>query len=224
MSQIAVLDKAASILGLLGANSLSAAEIAARLEMSRSTCYRLISSLEEHRFVVRDSRGCFALGPFPGNRPTHDVAATLRGIRDETGESAQLWMRAGSVRACVLAIESRNELRISKSAGSALPLAEGGSAALALMGSADSRELYVTQEARRTGVGSASIAFRVSATDGASDELFAVCVSFPTIRAPEDFEEAFADSLRAAADSLALSLPGSESLDILKDVATASHQ
>ncbi len=224
MSPIAVLDKAASILGLLGANSLSAAEIATRLGMSRSTCYRLIASLEEHRFVVRDSRRCYTLGPFPANRPTHDVAATLRRIRDETGESAQLWMRIGSARACVLAIESRDELRISKSVGSALPLAEGGSAALALLGAADSRELYITQGARRSGIGSASVAFRVPPADGTSDELFAVCVSFPTIRAPEDFEQAFAGPLRAAADSLARSLPHSESLDILTAVATASHQ
>lgn len=216
MSAVGVIDKCASILALIAGNALSGAEVCTRLGMSRSTGYRLLQALEEHRFIERGASGDFVLGPFPANRPTADVREVLTAIRNVTGESVQLWMRHGELRACVLSVESLNELRISKSAGSALPLADGGSAALALLGPVDGHELYLTQQARRAGTGSASVAFT------AGSEALAVCVSFPLARMPADVEGDIARHLRQAAGVLGDTLPGSEALTILRAVAEAS--
>lgn len=216
MSAVGVIDKCAAILGLIAGNALSGAEVCARLGMSRSTGYRLLQALEEHRFIERGSSGDYVLGPFPANRPTADVLEVLTSIRNLTGESVQLWMRHGNVRACVISVESRNELRISKNAGSALPLAEGGSAALALLGPLDGTELYFTRQARRAGTGSASVAF------AAGDDALAVCVSFPLARMPADIESDIGMHLRQAATVLAHSLTGSESLEVLRAVAQAA--
>lgn len=45
------------------AEPLSIAELAARLEVHRSSAYRVLRTLEEHRLVLRDEAGMIRLGP-----------------------------------------------------------------------------------------------------------------------------------------------------------------
>lgn len=46
-----------------GPGPLTIDEVAARLGLARSTAYRIIRTLENHRLVVRDARGALELGP-----------------------------------------------------------------------------------------------------------------------------------------------------------------
>jgi DNA-binding IclR family transcriptional regulator len=59
------LSRGLRILEILAAGgaAASSAEIAAELGLHRSITYRLLRTLEQHRLVVRDDRGLFALGP-----------------------------------------------------------------------------------------------------------------------------------------------------------------
>jgi DNA-binding IclR family transcriptional regulator len=61
--------------------------------------------------------------------PLRDLAhPVLERLADETGESAQLYVRMEDVRVCVDAVESRSELRTIVPIGAALPLSAGSAA------------------------------------------------------------------------------------------------
>ncbi|WP_336885266.1 helix-turn-helix domain-containing protein [Brevibacterium daeguense] len=212
------MDKCAAILSLLGESALTGAEICSRLGMSTSTGYRILHSLAQHEFVVRRSDGAFCLGPFPAGRRENDVQTVLTELRNVTGESVQLWLLDGDRRVCVITVESMNELRISKSAGTALLLADGGSAALALTGSVDGQTVYVTTEARRAGIGSASVGF-----EPMTSARLAVCVSFPLTRMPRSVESSYGPHLRRAAQTLQRSLREGDALLVLSEVARVAH-
>ena len=69
-------------------------------------------ALEAHRLLARDADGRFVLGPRIGELadalPDPLVAAAepvLAWVRDECGESAQLYRRDGAERVCVAAAE-----------------------------------------------------------------------------------------------------------------------
>ena len=49
----------------------------------------------------------------------------LMGLRDETGESAQIYVREGDARRCLVAVDSPHELRTIVAAGALLPLGRG---------------------------------------------------------------------------------------------------
>lgn len=51
----------------------------------------------------------------------------LRDLRDRTGETAQLWVRRGDERVCLLSADSQHELRAILPPGSRLPLPQGSS-------------------------------------------------------------------------------------------------
>lgn len=217
----AVIDKAATILGLVRRKPMLARDIAAELNMTRSTCYRLLRSLESHKFIEKRVGGVYVLGSFPNasSGPT-DAVEPLRKIRDETSESALLWIQRGTVRVCVLKADSPHELRISRGAGTALYLSEGGSAALALLGPCDGQTVFSTREGRAKGAASASVGFSVRHRDALSPvDKLAVSVSFPIARAPENFEMSFGESLRTASAMYVEMLPDSEALALLRSVA-----
>jgi DNA-binding IclR family transcriptional regulator len=144
LSGVGVLDKATAVLGALEAGPRSLAGIVAATGLSRATAHRLAVALEVHGLVRRDGEGRFALGlrliglghaaaeAVPGwvhARPA------LEWLRDETGESVQLFVRDGDERVCVESLEGTHELRTIVPVGARLPL-DRGSGGRALTSSA----------------------------------------------------------------------------------------
>ena len=134
-SGIGVVDKSVAILSALANTPLTLAELVAETQLPRATAHRLAVALEVHRLVSRDAEGRFVLGPRVGELahtlPDALVAAAapvLAWVRDECGESAQLYRRDGAVRVCVAAAERATGLRTTVPLGTRLPLTAGSGA------------------------------------------------------------------------------------------------
>jgi DNA-binding IclR family transcriptional regulator len=135
VSGVGVLDKAMAILLAAAANgSLSLLDIQQLTGQPRATAHRLAVALEAHGLLRRDPEGRFLLGlaliafgdaaaatfPLP-------VAARpiLEQLRNETGESVQLYVREGDMRRCVVSLQSPHGLRWIVPEGALLPLDRG---------------------------------------------------------------------------------------------------
>ncbi len=140
-SDVAVLDRAVSVLEAVeeGADRFTA--IVRRTGLSRSTAHRLIKALEDHGFLARYGELGYRLGPrllrlaseAMRELPLRDLAhPVLERLVRVTGESAQLFVRSGDVRVCIDAVESPNELRTIVPLGASLPLTAGSAAKLFL--------------------------------------------------------------------------------------------
>ncbi len=140
-SDVAVLDRAVSVLEAVeeGADRFTA--IVRRTGLSRSTAHRLIKALEDHGFLARYGGLGYRLGPrllrlaseAMRELPLRDLAhPVLERLVRVTGESAQLFVRSGDVRVCIDAVESPNELRTIVPLGASLPLTAGSAAKLFL--------------------------------------------------------------------------------------------
>lgn len=132
-----MLDKAGLVLSAVEAGPASLADLVARTGLSRATAHRLAVALEVHRLVGRDGAGRFVPGPrlasaAGGDRLVAAAGPVLRALRDETGESTQLYVRRGDVRVCVAAAERESGLRDTVPVGSALPLTAGSGAQVLL--------------------------------------------------------------------------------------------
>jgi DNA-binding IclR family transcriptional regulator len=134
-SGIGVIDKAAAILSATSLEPLSLAELVEATGIPRATAHRLAIALHTHRLLGRDADGRF----LPGPRLRELAAAVpdalliaaapvLGWVRDETGESAQLYRIDGSERLCVAAAERAAGLRTTVPVGSRLPLTAGSGA------------------------------------------------------------------------------------------------
>ena len=143
---VAVLDKAVAILRAVADEPASLAELVTRTELPRATAHRLASALEAHRLLRRTSAGAWAPGPAlaelgRGGADLSELAGRhLAGLRDATGESAQLYVRDGGSRVCVAAAERSSGLRDTVPVGARLPLT-AGSAAHALLAFAPAEEV-----------------------------------------------------------------------------------
>jgi DNA-binding IclR family transcriptional regulator len=143
---VAVLDKAVAILRAVADEPASLAELVARTELPRATAHRLASALEAHRLLRRTTAGAWAPGPAlaelgRGGADLSELAGRhLAGLRDATGESAQLYVRDGGSRVCVAAAERSSGLRDTVPVGARLPLT-AGSAAHALLAFAPPEEV-----------------------------------------------------------------------------------
>lgn len=218
VTEVGVLDKTAAVLQLLTSTSMRAAEISSAVGLSRSTGYRLLGAMTAHGFIVRTVTGYYTLGPFPRRDVLSEIQAVLTGLRDQTGESAQLWMRDDDRRVCVMSVDSKQDLRISKSAGTALMLADGGSGAHALLASGSPSELFITRGGRTAGSGSATIAFDVD-----RGLRLGLCVSFPLARIPGDAGATLAGPLSTAVQLLQSVIPESAAGDAFADIAATAH-
>ncbi len=130
-----MLDKAVGVLDSIARAPRSLAELSEVTDLPRATAHRLAVALEIHRLVSRDAEGRFVLGPRLGELaaalPDPLVAAAqpvLAWVRDETGESAQLYRRDGVDRVCVASAERAHGLRTTVPVGSRLPLTAGSGA------------------------------------------------------------------------------------------------
>src|SRR5919201_4129234 len=104
-SGIGVVDKSVAILTSVAAQPRSLADLVEATALPRATAHRLAVALEVHRLLARDADGRFVLGPRVGELaaalPDPLVAAAgpvLAWVRDESGESAQLYRRDGADR------------------------------------------------------------------------------------------------------------------------------
>jgi DNA-binding IclR family transcriptional regulator len=126
-----VLDKAAAMLDAVEARPLSLAELAAATGIHRATAHRLAVALETHGFLRRDEGGRFLPGlRFSGPTLAERARPALEGLRDETGETVQLYVRRGWGRLCIVSLESAHELRTIVPAGTVLPLDRGSAGAV----------------------------------------------------------------------------------------------
>ena len=131
-----VLDKSMAVLDAVAAGGpASLAELVDATGLSRATVHRLAVALEAHGLLRRDPAGRFALGlrlvglgreaaeAWPlGER----AAPVLAGLRDDTGESVQLYVRDGDARLCVASLESPHELRTMVGPRRPAPAGPGG--------------------------------------------------------------------------------------------------
>ena len=134
LSGIGVLDKAFSVVDALESGPLSLSGLVEATGLPRATAHRLAAALAVHGLVRRDAEGRYAVGPrLTGLDLPARAGPALERLRDETGESAQLYVRRGDRRVCVAALQSPHGLRTIVSVGASLPL-DVGSAGKVLRG------------------------------------------------------------------------------------------
>jgi DNA-binding IclR family transcriptional regulator len=223
-SRVGVLDKAVAILSFLSEDGpASLAGVAEGTGLPRPTAYRLLSALEAHHLVAR-VRGRYSLGSrllgwgnkALGNGVIEAARPALAALRDETGESTQLYVREGDRRVCVLSVERATGLKTTVALGAILPL-ERGSAGKVLLawGEDGSAEIEAGElgEIRSRGWAE-SVAEREAGVASVSAPVFgpggvlraAVCASGPISRLGERPGEWLAEKVVAAAREIERSL------------------
>lgn len=164
VSGVGVLDKAVAILAALEQRPLALAGLVEATGISRPTAHRLATALEAHGLVRRDTGGRFALGfrlvglgrAAAGELDVVEAARpALERLREETGESVQLYVRDGDRRVCAFALESPHGLRTIVALGASLPL-DRGSAGRVLLGDTGGRPWVESVGEREEGVASVS--------------------------------------------------------------------
>jgi DNA-binding IclR family transcriptional regulator len=213
VSGIGVLDKCVAVLDALEARGPSSlAELMATASLPRATAHRLAVALEAHGLVRREPDGRFALGlalvglgraAAAGFSLTEAAAPVLERLRDETGESVQLFVRAAGGRLCVASLESAHGLRWIVPVGAVMPL-DRGSAGRVLSPprpgeSPQIRPSYVESvEEREAGVASVSAPIR----DAGGQVVAAVSVSGPIERLTRAPGRRYGTAVAAAAHAI----------------------
>ena len=206
VSGVGVLDKAIVVLRALRVGPLALADLQAATGLPRATAHRLAVALEDHGFVRRDALGRFSLGfelisfghaaaeSFPLGELARPVLVALR---DSSGESAQLFVRDGADRRCVVSLQSPHGLRWIVPEGALLPLALG-SAGRVLAGRTSGGWIESVEE-REPGV--ASVSAPVIGHDGLVAA--AVSISGPIERLSRAPGVRFGPAVAAAAAKIA---------------------
>jgi DNA-binding IclR family transcriptional regulator len=212
VSGVGVIDKVAAILRALTAGPLDLAELQAASEVPRATVHRLAVALEQHGLTRRDDQGRWCLGLeliALGHGATAQfglaelAVPVLRRLRDDTGESVQLFVRDGDGRRCIASLPSPHALRWIVAEGSVLPLGRG-SAGRVLTGESGDRPWVASVEEREPGVASVSAAVR----DRRGDVVAAVSVSGPVERMSRDPGARFGAAVAEAATAIERELAG----------------
>ena len=208
---VGVLDKAMVVLHSVAEAPCSLAELQESTGLPRATAHRLATALEHHGMLRRDGEGRFELGlglvPLGHTAavrfPLDDLARpVLAGLRDETGESVQLFVREGNQRRCVLSLESTHGLRWIVPQGALLPL-DVGSAGRVLSGESSRTGWIESIGEREPGV--ASVSAPVVGADGSV--VAALSVSGPIERLTRQPGRHFGDAVVAAAGSISVREP-----------------
>lgn len=139
-SGVGVLDKTVSVLDALESGPASLTQLVQATRLTRPTAHRIAVALERHRLVARDTRGRFTLGPRIAELASAAVEdrllvlaqPVLAQLRDQTGESAQLYRRQADSRICVAAEERASGLRDTVPVGAVLPMTAGSAAQVLL--------------------------------------------------------------------------------------------
>jgi DNA-binding IclR family transcriptional regulator len=225
-SGIGVLDKAVAMLHAIAESPCALAELSDRTGVPRATAHRLAVGLESHQLLTRDGEGRWRLGPAVTELAAHvddpllaASAVVLPRLREETGESVQLYRAEGTSRVCIAALEPAAGLRDTVPVGARLPLTAGSGAKVLLAYSDSAVQQTVLPNARFTdrtlaevrrrgwaqsvaerepGVASVSAPVR----DGRGQVIAAVSVSGPVDRIGRRPGVRWAADLLAAADEL----------------------
>jgi DNA-binding IclR family transcriptional regulator len=161
---VGVLDKAVLVLRSLTDEPKSLQALQAATGLPRATAHRLAVALEAHGLVRRGDDGRFDLGPELASLgrvaaerfPLAEIALpTVARLRDESGESVQLFVREGERRRCVLSLPSPHALRWIVPEGVLFPL-DLGSAGRVLTGAGERDGWVESVEEREAGVASVS--------------------------------------------------------------------
>jgi DNA-binding IclR family transcriptional regulator len=202
LSGIGVLDKATAILRAVSGGPTTLSQLVERTGISRATAHRLAQGLEVLGLLRRDDSGAYALGlaliglgrAAADAYPLTAVAVpVLRRLRDQTGESAQLFVDEDGVRLCVAAVDSAHELRTIVPVGARLPM-DVGAAGRVLQGEAEPGAWVASVGERAPGV--ASVAAPICA---GGRVVAAVSVSGPVERVTKRPGQRFGDQVVAAA-------------------------
>jgi DNA-binding IclR family transcriptional regulator len=134
-----VVEKAVDVLFCLASASgdLGVTELARQLGLGKSTVHRLLATLQRRDLVLADPRthryrlgfGVLTLGSALLRQLDIRAAALphLRRLRDETGETASLTVRRGTLRIHLESVESLADLKFSLEVGKPLPTLVGAS-------------------------------------------------------------------------------------------------
>lgn len=146
MKSVKVLDKAVSMLSLFrpGQAEWALGQLQERLEIPRSTVYRLVRVLCHHGFLAEDTATRkFRLGPAAValGRTAHQLTElrrvampVLQQLRDASGETVLLMVvsQARTRSVCIEQIESRHGLRLIRESQADLPLYAGAASKVLL--------------------------------------------------------------------------------------------
>lgn len=207
---VGVLDKAMFLLHAVAEAPCTLAELEESTGLPRATAHRLATALEHHGMLRRDPEGRFELGlglvplgqAAAARFPLDDLARpVVAELRDETGESVQLFVREGSQRRCVLSLESTHGLRWIVPQGALLPL-DVGSAGRVLSGERSRTGWIQSVGEREAGV--ASVSAPVIAADGAV--VAALSVSGPLERLSRQPGRQYGGPVVAAAERISARL------------------
>ena len=138
-STVGTLNKAGAILAAVELGPQDLNELMAITGQPRATCHRLAGALEDLRLLDRNAAGQYVIGPriaelaaaADGDRLRTVALPALRLLRDQTGESAQIYRRQGDKRLCVASVEPDVGLRDTVPEGQLLTM-DAGSAAQVL--------------------------------------------------------------------------------------------
>lgn len=213
VSGVGVIDKGVLILQALRQRPLDLADLQQACQLPRATAHRLVVALEAHHLVRRDAQGRFCLGfeLVALGRVAADqfglgelARPFMQHLRDQCGESVQLYVREDDARRCMVSLQSPHALRWIVPEGSLLPLGVG-SAGRVLTGEPVTADGWVESvEEREAGVASVSAPVR----DQTGAIIAAVGVSGPIerlTRAPgQHFGAQVAAAARRIGDAVAL--------------------
>ena len=200
---VGVLDKAVHVLRAVAERPVTLNGLQQATGLPRATAHRLAVALETHGMLRRDHDGRFDLGPelaalgraASDRFPLGELAVpVLEALRDDTGESTQLFVREGASRRCVVSLQSPHALRWIVPEGVLFPL-ELGSAGRVLTGQTGSSGWVASVEEREPGV--ASVSAPVHGPDGSI--IAAVSVSGPVDRLTHEPGARFGRRVAAAA-------------------------
>ena len=129
-----MVDKTVALLDAIAERPRSLADLVDATGLPRPTAHRLALALERHGVLARDAEGRFVVG----TRATRWAAGVddlrqraeqvVLGLREATGESAQVYRRVGDQRLCVASAEPAAGLRDTVPVGSLLTLRAGSAA------------------------------------------------------------------------------------------------
>ena len=195
---VGVLDKSMAIVDLCERQPASASDIAHQLDLTVSTAHRLAAALTAHGLLQRDASGLYRLGPrFLTSRVVEIAQPVLDRLTRGTRESSQLWVLRGEDRLCVASVITEAELRVVMDPGARLPLADGGSAALALQGRVGPEGWAETHSTRTPGLGSVSAPVILR-----GQPVAAVSVIAPLLRMTKSPGESFGKQVLVAATDI----------------------
>ncbi|MFZ8997023.1 MAG: IclR family transcriptional regulator [Ilumatobacteraceae bacterium] len=208
---VGVLDKSLLVLRAVAVEPLGLQALQEATGLPRATAHRLAVALEAHGMLRRHPDGRFDLGiglaafarvaseRFP---LAERALPVLTGLRDETGESVQLFVRDGDHRRCLVSLPSPHALRWIVAEGVQFPLALG-SAGRVLTGGAGPGGWVESVAEREPGVASTS----APVIDGRGAIIAALSISGPIDRLTRHpgrrFGAAVVDAARALSTALA---------------------